>query len=429
MYFKKISKYFKDQQINSWVIFFFCIYIILIIKLITIKETETHIFFKAYSILVSFYILSRLVLAYFYKPNPNYFDKNYLPTVTFAIPAKNEEENIRETILRIAKSDYPKDKFNIITVNDGSTDDTLNEMLEAKKIASNEGIEVIVIDWKINKGKREGMTECVRQSKNEIIIFIDSDSFVEPNTAKELVKYFIDPKVAAVAGHGYVANPNTNMLTKMQDARYFVAFKAYKAAEALFGSVTCCSGCCSAYRKKYILEVLDQWLNQKFLGAQCTYGDDRSLTNFLLQKGYKCLFAPEAIAYTFVPDTFKKFMKQQLRWKKSWVKESLRASLFMWKKNPIMSISFYLGVILPLLAPIIVVRAFVWYPLATGKMPWYYIGGLLLMAIVYGLYYYLHTRDKKWFYGTLFAVFYTLVLIWQLPWAILNLRDSKWGTR
>lgn len=291
------------------------------------------------------------------------------------------------------------------------------------------GVSVQVIDWKVNKGKREGMAECVRKSQNEIIIFIDSDSFVKTNTAKELVKYFIDSKVAAVAGHAFVANADKNVLTKMQAVRYYVAFKAYKAAEALFESVTCCSGCCSAYKKSHILEVLDKWLNQSFLGVRCTYGDDRSLTNFLLKKGYKAVFSPGATAYTFVPDTFKKFMRQQLRWKKSWVRESIKAGLFIWKKNPIMSISFYLGVILPLLAPVVVFRALFWYPYATGKAPWFYLFGLFLMAIVYGLYYYIFTRDKKWIYGVLFATFYTIILIWQLPWAILNLRDARWGTR
>jgi hyaluronan synthase len=273
------------------------------------------------------------------------------------------------------------------------------------------------------------MAECVKRSRNEIIVFIDSDSFVEPSTARELVKYFIDPKVAAVAGHTYVANADTNTLTKMQDVRYFVAFKAYKAAEALFGAVTCCSGCCSAYRKESVLEVLDKWLKQRFLGIQCTYGDDRSLTNFLLQKGYKALFAPEATAYTFVPDTFRKFMRQQLRWKKSWTRECLKASCFIWKKNPIMAVSFYLGIILPLFAPIVVLRALIWYPYATGKTPWFYLMGLLLIAVVYGLYYFIHTKDRKWIFGVLFATFYAVVLIWQLPWAILNLRDPKWGTR
>ena len=226
-------------------------------------------------------------------------------------------------------------------------------MMAAQRTALTRGIHVRIVHWQRNKGKREGMAECVRQSTKDIVIFIDSDSFVEPSTARALVQYFADDRVAAVAGHAYVANANTNLLTKMQEVRYFVAFKAYKAAEALFGAVTCCSGCCSAYRRAYLGEMLDPWLHQRFLGVPCTYGDDRSLTNFLLQRGYKALFAPEAIAYTFVPDGFRQFMRQQLRWKKSRVRESFKAPGFMWQKHPLMALSFYLGVLLPLVAPVV----------------------------------------------------------------------------
>lgn len=412
-----------------WVLFFFLVYIVIIIKIITIQEINNSLFFGAYSILVSLYILSRFGLAYFYDQEQYWTDKGYEPTISFAVPSKNEEENIRETILKIAESNYPKNKFDIIVVNDGSTDDTLAEMLAAKEMAAKFGVKVIVVNWKVNKGKREGMAECIKRSNKDIIIFIDSDSFVEKNTAKELVKYFPDKNVAAVAGHAYVANAEENMLTKMQAVRYYVAFKAYKSAEALFGTVTCCSGCCSAYRREYLLKVIDKWLNQKFLGIKCTYGDDRSLTNFLLKKNYKALYAPEAKSYTFVPAKFKQFMRQQLRWKKSWVRENFKAGAFMWKKNTIMAVSFYLGLILPLVAPVIVVRALVWYPYITGNLPWFYMFGMMLMAVIYGLYYYIYTYDKKWPYGVIFATFYTLVLIWQLPWAILNLRDASWGTR
>ena len=421
--------YFRKHNINSLIIFFSLIYVVLVIKLVTLQTIDNNILFGAYSILVSFYILSRFGLAYFYEPDASLFDKNYSPTVSFAVPSKNEGENIRETIVRIAQTDYPKSKFDIIVINDGSTDNTLGEMLKAKEIAKKIGVNVVVVDWKVNKGKREGMAECIRKSKNDIIIFIDSDSFVDKDTAKELVKYFIDKKVAAVAGHAYVANANKNALTKMQAVRYYVAFKAYKSAEALFGTVTCCSGCCSAYKREYLMDVLDPWLKQSFLGVRCTYGDDRSLTNFLLKKNYTTVYSHEAKAYTFVPDTFRGFMKQQLRWKKSWIRESMKAAQFMWRKNPIMSFSFYLGFALPLVAPIIIFRALIWYPYVTWRLPLFYLFGLALMAVIYGLYYYIHTSDKKWVYGVLFATFYTLILVWQLPWAMLNLRDGSWGTR
>jgi|SRR5688572_9415573 len=422
--------FWKRRNINGWLLFYFCIYLVLIIKFVTLKDLNDNVLFGIYSLAVSFYIISRFMLAHFYEPDDAHFDPEYRPTVTFAVPSKNEGENIQETILRIAQSDYPREKFDIVAINDGSTDNTLAEMLAAKRNAKERyGIEVEVVDWQVNKGKREGMAECVRLSKKDLVVFIDSDSFVEPGTLKELTKYFADPKVAAVAGHAYVANANKNLITKMQSARYFVAFKAYKAAESLFGAVTCCSGCCSAYRRTDVLEVMDRWLQQKFLGVTCTYGDDRSLTNYLLEAGKTALFSPTAISYTFVPETFRQFMKQQLRWKKSWVRESIRAGFFIWRRHPIMSFSFYLGIILPLLAPIIVFRALFWFPFATGIFPLFYISGLILMAFLYGLYYYIHTKDRNWIFGSIFAVFYTIVLIWQLPWAIINLRDARWGTR
>ena len=134
-----LKKYYKDRQINTLVIFFLCIYIIFVIKLITIQYIDNSILFGIYSIAVSFYILSRFAIAYFYEPESNQFDKNYEPTISFAVPSKNEEGNIKETILRIAKTDYPKDKFDIIAVNDGSSDNTLKEMLEARKIAMGGG--------------------------------------------------------------------------------------------------------------------------------------------------------------------------------------------------------------------------------------------------------------------------------------------------
>jgi hyaluronan synthase len=314
-------------------------------------------------------------------------------------------------------------------VNDGSDDNTLAEMHEARRQAAELGVLVTVVDWTDNRGKRDGMVECVERSTNEVVVFIDSDSFIEPDTPRELVKQFVDDDVAAVAGHAYVANANKNIMTKMQAVRYFVAFKAYKASESIFDSVTCCSGCCSAYRREYLTPFMREWLNQTFMGVRCTYGDDRSLTNYLLERGYKARYAEKAISHTFVPDTFQQFLRQQLRWKKSWIRESLKASKFIWRRNPIMSIAFYLGIILPLLSPLIVCRALVWYPISTGTWPWYYLSGLMLMALIYGLYYYIYTNDRKWVYGSVFAVFYTLVLMWQLPYAALSLRNSRWGTR
>ena len=113
---------------------------------------------------------------------------NYIPRISFGIPSKNEGGAIRETILRIADVDYPKEKFEIIVINDGSDDNTLEEMVAAQRLARKKNVDVKVVDWKQNKGKREGMAECIKRSRGEIIIFIDSDSFVD--IAKEYQNIF-----------------------------------------------------------------------------------------------------------------------------------------------------------------------------------------------------------------------------------------------
>jgi hyaluronan synthase len=122
-------------------------------------------------------------------------------------------------------------------------------------------------------------------------------------------------------------------------------------------------------------------------------------------------------------------MRQQLRWKKSWIRETLKGTRYFWKKHPVTALFFYIGAILRLLAPVIVVRTFLWLPYFNHSTPMYYLLGLLLMALIYGLYYYLHTGDRRWVYGVFGVSVAYLVLIWQIPYAFLRLRDSRWGTR
>ncbi len=237
----------KGTNLGGWFLFFFIIYIILLIKTITIQGIGNNVFFGFYSILITIYILSRFLIAFFHKSVPH--NKSYQPSVTFVVPAKDEGDNIAETLRRFSQVNYPKEKIEVIAVNDGSTDNTLQEMLRLKEEVKST-LKIEVVDWKINRGKRHGMAEGVRRSKNEIIIFIDSDSFIDKDCVKHLVKYFSNPDVGAVSGHTDVFNRDTNLLTQMQAVRYYIAFKVYKAAESTLGNVTCCPGCCSAYRKK-----------------------------------------------------------------------------------------------------------------------------------------------------------------------------------
>ncbi len=405
---------------------FLIVYVIIMIKIASWEWLNDHILFGFYSFLITAYIFSRFILAYFHRPVGLVHE--YVPSISFVVPAKNEGDNIAETLRCFYRANYPKSKMEVIAINDGSTDNTLAEMLKAQKEFGHLINRFEVVDWEVNKGKREGMAAGVKMAQGEIVVFVDSDSFIDKDCLWHLVKYFADPTVGGVSGHTDVHNHRTNMLTRMQAVRYYISFKIYKAAESVFGLVTCCPGCCSAYRREYLNEFIDEWLNQTFLGKKCTFGDDRSLTNFILRK-YKAVYSTEARAETVVPDTFKKYLKQQQRWKKSWVRETIIASSFMWRKNPLAAFFFYSYVFLAMIAPVVFFRAVLWHPVVYEHWPFVYLTGLFLMLLLHGVYYRIAVGEKGWFSAVISFWATTVLLIWQLPWAMVTMSDTRWGTR
>jgi len=213
----------------------------------------------------------------------------------------------------------------------------------------------------------------------------------------------------------------------MQQVRYFVAFRVIKGSESLFGAVTCASGCFSGYRRSALLEILPEWERQTFLGRKATYGDDRALTNSILQR-HRVVYQAQARSYTLAPTTVRTFLVQQLRWKKSWLRESLRVVRYIWRKHPIAAALTYMSVFFPWVAPIVVVHSLFWRSLAVGS-PWFYLMGAYVMALLYSLYYAVARKSPLWWHGMTFVAVYMAFLVWQTYYAVATLRNTSWGTR
>jgi hyaluronan synthase len=330
--------------------------------------------------------------------------------------------------------DYPVHKLEVIVVDDRSTDNSAEkireviEMIhkEAERFGTKERVRMHVLPE--NGGKRVALVKGVEMAKHNLVVFVDSDSFLEPNAIRHLVQPFQDRKMGGVAGRTDVENKYTNSITKLQTVRYYIAFRIMKAAESWFDSVTCLSGPLSCYRKELVLKHADAWLTQKFLGQPATFGDDRSMTNYILQT-HRTGYQDKAICSTIVPSDMGVFLKQQMRWKRSWLRESLRASLFMWRKEPFMALFFLIGVIVPIAAPIIVLYNLVYVPLVHQVFPGTFLTGLLMMALLMSLAHLFYRKSKLWIFGLVFCVFYEFVLLWQMPVAWVTFWKSTWGTR
>jgi hyaluronan synthase len=381
--------------------------------------------FAAYGIVVCSYIVSRFLISLFYRPAK---PVGLRPSVAIVMPAFNEEAAIGRSLRSLVTLDYPADQLEIVAVNDGSTDGTLEEI---EAVAEESHGRVRVLDLGVNRGKRAAMAAGIRATASEIVAFVDSDSMLEPDALRKIVQGFADRQVGAICGHADVLNLRETWLTKMQAVRYFVAFKVVKAAESVFNAVTCCSGCFSAYRRTAIAPHVDWWEHQRFLGRPSTFGDDRSLTNCVL-RDWKVRYESRAVSHTIVPTEFRQFMTQQLRWKRSWTRESLIVARFIWRKHPVAAISTYVAMVLPLIAPLIAARAVVLNPFVGGTgAPFVYLIGIYSMAVAYGLYYAMRMPryDPIWIFGIVFCFFYLAFMLWQTYWAVLTARSPSWDTR
>lgn len=399
-----------------------------IILVLLIKAENVYYFWFdipvfLYSIMVGGYLLSRFLFSAFYRPPP--VRQGDLPSVSIIFPVFEEEVYIERTLVQALEVAYPRDRLQVIAVNDGSRDRTFQIMLQVQKRYP----ELILVNLERSMGKRGALAAGAQLATGEILILSDSDSFFQPDAIRHVVDAFEDPEVGAVTGHCDVENAWTNLLTKMQAVRYYISFRVMKAAESVFDCVTCLSGPFAAYRREVFHQHAVAWLNQRWMGAPATFGDDRSLTNFVLRSGQKVIYHARARCTTIVPEDYGTFLRQQMRWKRSWFRESLRACAFMWRMPPLASLSFYLGFLLPILGPLVVFRALLYLPLVQHISPLMYLFGILLMSCMMSSVYLFMRRSHLWFYGIPFCFFYMLVMVWQLPWAMLTLTHGKWGTR
>ena len=426
------------RDYRLWTATFFLAVIAFIIVLM---RAESVIYFKfnrwlyLYSIIAAMFLLTRYLFATFYRPVR--IDPNYTPGVSIIIPCFEEEEWIQRTVHSCINQDYPVDKLEVIVVDDCSKDHSAERVEEiiAKLKEADTGDHAYRVAERIrffrqsaNLGKRDAMARGAREARHELLVFVDSDSFLDPFAVRNIVQPFKDKEMGGVSGRTDVANTYTNALTKMQAVRYSIAFRVMKAAEGYFDAATCLSGPLSCYRRDLVLKYMDAWLNQKFLGQKATFGDDRSMTNFILRYN-RTTYQDSAVCMTIVPRSYKVFLRQQMRWKRSWLRESLIAARFMWKKEPFMALSFYMGVLVPIAAPVIVLYNLFYVPIMHRVFPTSFIIGMLMMSLLMSMAQLFIRRSTTWIYALWFCLYYEAVLLWQMPVAWVTFWKTTWGTR
>jgi hyaluronan synthase len=225
----------------------------------------------------------KLGAAVFYRTVP----RPPIPSATVAavVPFFNEDPvALLRCIDSLRKQTMPLDEIWII--DDGSADPSAFYIARA---ALADLPEAVVLRYENNRGKRHAQAHAFRRTRCELILTVDSDTVLEPHAMAELAREFSDPQVQAATGSVRALNPDTNLLTRLTDLRYANAFLYERAAYSRVGSVLCCCGSLSMYRTAVIIDNLEDFVTQTFLGVEVQFGDDRRLTNYALLRGESSL--------------------------------------------------------------------------------------------------------------------------------------------
>lgn len=267
-------------------------------------------------------------------PPPLIF-REKLPKVTVLIAAYNEEDSLLETIRGLRNQKYPG-KFEVIIVDDGSTDRTVQKAKELTKYL--EGFTLLQAN---HGGKANALNFGIKHVETPLVVTIDADTFLHPEALARIVTRFLQspPNTAAVAGTVLAKNSTQNFLTKMQEWDYFCAIASVKRQQSLFQGTLVAQGAFSAFKTDLIREV----------GWPDVLGEDIVATWALLKKGYNIAFEPTAVGFTMVPAQFSRFKRQRERWARGMIEGLKRHGDILFKRPSIPSFFVFIDYLFPLL--------------------------------------------------------------------------------
>jgi cellulose synthase/poly-beta-1,6-N-acetylglucosamine synthase-like glycosyltransferase/peptidoglycan/xylan/chitin deacetylase (PgdA/CDA1 family) len=215
--------------------------------------------------------------------------------VTVIIPAYNEKEGIEATVRSALDSIHP---VTVIVVDDGSTDGTADiiERLRLRRVR--------VIRQR-NAGKAVALNTGLAAARTELVVMVDGDTMIEPETVSELVKHFADATVGAVSGNAKVGNRG-GLLGKWQHIEYVIGFNLDRRMYDILECMPTVPGAVGAFRRSAVLHLGGVPLD--------TLAEDTDLTMALERDGWRVVYEQHARVWTEAPATLGQLWKQRYRW-------------------------------------------------------------------------------------------------------------------
>ncbi len=272
--------------------------------LYSLKIVELIIIFLALFVMVFFLLLTLLNM----KKRKRHYLKVF-PSVSIIIPVYNEEKYLKKCVESVTGSNYPKQKLEILIIDDGSTDETPKIGKELSKKYEN-----VKYFRKDNSGKADSLNYGIKKARGEIIGVLDADTFVDRNAIKNQVWHIVNG-ADAVTGVAKVYNVNKNILTKLQNVEYLFTAFVRKVLEGI-DSIYVTPGTLSMYKSIVLKKVGGFDVNNLL--------EDQEIAMRLQSLNYKIESCLESVVYTVVPETFTELLKQRERWHRGGLRNAFK---------------------------------------------------------------------------------------------------------
>ncbi|QAU22924.1 poly-beta-1,6 N-acetyl-D-glucosamine synthase [Dyella sp. M7H15-1] len=243
------------------------------------------------------------------------------PMVSIIVPCHNEGQQVRETITQLAEQTWPD--FEIIAVNDGSTDDTGTQLDQLMS----EFPQLRVLHLSSNQGKAMGLCAATLAAKGDYLVCVDGDAMLDRYATHWLMTHLLSSaRVGAVTGNPRIRNRST-LLGKLQVGEFSSIIGLIKRAQRVYGRIFTVSGVIAAFRKVALHDV-GYWNTDMVT-------EDIDVSWRLQMRHWEIRYEPNALCWILMPETLRGLWKQRQRWAQGGSEVLLRywVKLLHWRER------------------------------------------------------------------------------------------------
>jgi cellulose synthase/poly-beta-1,6-N-acetylglucosamine synthase-like glycosyltransferase len=245
----------------------------------------------------------------------------HFPKVSVLVPAHNEEEHITKSLESLANLDYPKNKYEVIVIDNGSTDKTYKKAQQFKRKFSKKLKKIRLLRLP-TPSKSKALNAGLKYVTGDIVGILDADTFVTKDCLRKMVSYFKDEKVGAVTNY-IKPTEAKGLLASLQNIEYiFSSFS--KKIISILDSLYIVPGTLSLIRKDIIKKI-------GFSGGTLT--EDMDVALCILKRGYSIRNCMDAVAYTVVPTNLPDLFRQRVRWYRGFIQNISKHSDIIFNKQ------------------------------------------------------------------------------------------------